>query len=209
MKSIVKKICLVAILLVIAGVIIFVAMNASQGKREIKVNTNSTTVEKVSQSKDESNVAKDNSDNNKVVETKPATETQLSDGIEYSVTDEEIKPEIVFKDSFFDTQISEINTNFPSYEGCTVEIEGLYFENENYTFVGRYSTSNLCAYCPTGYSYFEYEWHGDKKPELVDSESWIKIVGTLKEGNDGVDYYYIDVARLEVMNEKGQETVSN
>lgn len=81
-----------------------------------------------------------------------------------------------------------------------------------YTFVGRYSTSNMCAYCPVGYSYIEYQWEGEKI-ELKDQESWIKIIGTLEVGNDAdsdyQDYYYIKALNIEVMNEKGQDTVYN
>lgn len=213
MKGKLKKVCLIILLVIIGLGIAWVAYNAGKGKREEKVNTNSTTVEKVAQGDNTSdnNVSQDSTSTQTTVEkeTKQATETTLNDGIEYSVAKEAVKADIVLKDNYFDTQILDFNTNFDQYEGKTVEIEGLYFENGNYTFVGRYSTSNICPYCPTGYSYFEYEWTGDKKPELVDSESWIKVVGTLRAGNDGVDYYYIDAATLELMNEKGQDTVSN
>lgn len=67
----------------------------------------------------------------------------------------------------------------------------------------------MCPNCPTGYSYFEYEWNGDKEIPAEVEESWIKVKGTLKRGNDGEEYYYIDVAEIEVMNQKGLETVSN
>lgn len=102
-----------------------------------------------------------------------------------------------------------MSLNFDQYEGKTIEIEGLYFENAPFTFVGRYSTSNMCPTCPTGYSYFEYEWHGDENFDLTDSENWIKVVGTLKKGFDDVEYYYIDAQSISLMNEKGVETVEN
>ena len=226
MKKNLKKICLILVLMVIVAGIAFVAGSASQGKREQIVNTKSATVDKVAQGDSDDSTSVATTENTTAQEgqegegglattaplekeKKEATQTTLKDGVEYSVTDKAIKADIVLKDNYFDTQILDFNTNFDQYEGKTVEIEGLYFENGQYTFVGRYSTSNICPYCPTGYSYFEYEWNGDKKPELVDSESWIKVVGTLRKGNDGVEYYYIDSATLELMNEKGQDTVSN
>lgn len=215
MKNILKKLVLVCILVAIAVGIYFVAVNASKGKKEQKVSNESDTVSKVAQSENKNSTAQNNdsSDNNTVVATKKGTkaskETKLDDGIKYSVTDEDVKADIVLKDNYFDTQIADINLNFDNYEGKTIEIEGLYFENETYTFVGRYALSNLCPTCPAGYSYFEYEWNGDKVFSLKDSESWIKVIGTLKKGNDGVDYYYIDASSIELMNEKGQETVSN
>ena len=217
MKNILKKVILVCILIIIVLGIYFIAVNASKGKKEQKENYNSTTVSKVVQNDNKENI--DNSinkiDNTNIVEKnstkdlKPVTEIKLDDGIKYSITNEEIKPDITLKDNYFDTQIADINTNFDNYEGKTIEIEGLYFENETYTFVGRYALSNLCPNCPPGYSYFEYEWHGEKEITLKDSDSWIKVVGTLKKGNDGVEYYYIDASSIEIMNEKGLETVSN
>ena len=82
--------------------------------------------------------------------------------------------------------------------------------NGPYTFVGRYSNSNICPNCPPGYAYFEYEWHGNQSPELVEEESWLKIKGKFTLGDDnGLPYYYIDVASMEVMNEKGLTTVDN
>ena len=214
-KKLFKKIGLTCVLIAIIGTIVFIGNNASKGKKEQKLNTNSTTIEKVAQSKEDNSVVENNEEEElntaetKTTETKKATETKLDEGVKYSIDNEIKEPEIVVKDNYYDTQISDFNTNFEQYEGKIVQIEGLYFENEDYTFVGRYSTSNLCPYCPTGYSYFEYEWHGDVKPELKDSDSWIKIIGKLKKGNDGVEYYYIDASSIEVMNEKGEITVNN
>lgn len=218
MKDKLKKVILIVVLLVIVAGIVWIVINASQGKKEVKQNpSGAATVEKVAQS--EEKVAEENTtteatnevENTVTVEkeTIPATEKKLSDGIKYSVTDKDVKPEVVLKDNYYDTVIADINLNFDNYEGKTIQMDGFYFENGSYTFVGRYSTSNVCPACPAGYAYFEYEWHGDKKPELTDSESWIKVIGTLKKGNDGVEYYYIDADSIEVMNEKGVETVSN
>lgn len=142
-------------------------------------------------------------------EIKKVTVTELSDGVKYSIIDEEINPEIIIGDNYYDTQLTDINLNFDKYEGKTIEIEGLYFYNDPYTFVGRYSTSNMCPNCPTGYAYFEYEWRGDKEILAEVEESWIKVKGTLKRGNDGEEYYYIDVVEIEVMKQKGKEIVSN
>jgi hypothetical protein len=201
-KNILKKVGLVIVLIIIVIVIILVAVNASTGKKE--KSTNVATVEKVAQSTQNSvTVALNATEGNK--ETKV---TQLESGTMYSFETEEITPEIVVGDNYYGTQIADMNLNFDEYEGKTIEIEGLYFENTPYTFIGRYSTSNVCPDCPEGYSYFEYEWKGEDI-ELTDSTSWMKIVGTLRKGNDGVEYYYIDANNIEIMNESGIETVSN
>lgn len=215
-KNILKKVGLIIVLIVIIIGIVFVVSNSSSGKKEEKINNNSTEINKPSKSdneEQEQEVQEQEIQEQEIleenIEKRPTTVTELEDGVKYSVVDEEIKPEIVVGDNYFDTQITDFSLNFDQYEGKTVEIEGLYFENLPYTFVGRYSTSNICPTCPTGYSFFEYEWKGDNELSLTDSENWIKIIGTFKRGNDGEEYYYIDVASIELMNEKGIETVSN
>lgn len=222
-KNILKKVGLIIVLIVIIIGIVFVVKNSSSGKKEEKNNNSSTEINKPSKSEKKSDNEEQEEQEQEVqeqeiqeqeileenIEKRPTTVTELEDGVKYSVVDEEIKPEIVVGDNYFDTQITDFSLNFDQYEGKTVEIEGLYFENLPYTFVGRYSTSNICPTCPTGYSFFEYEWKGDNELSLTDSENWIKIIGTFKRGNDGEEYYYIDVASIELMNEKGIETVSN
>lgn len=134
-------------------------------------------------------------------------------GTLYVASEEIIKPDIVIGDNYFDTQITDISTNFSRYEGKTVEIEGMYLDSypSQYTFVGRYSESNLCPTCPPGYSYFEFEWHGEEElPKFTDEKEWIKVVGTFKKGVDeGEEYYYIDAATVKVMDKRGKDTVYN
>lgn len=201
-----KKIVLIIVLVIILVGIIWVVLNSSSGKKDVKTaNSNKTSVTKTngSQSTNSNNTVKVN-DNAKNV-----TKTELSDGTIYSLTDEKIVPDIVVGDKYYDTQIADMTMNFNNYEGKTIEIEGYHLTNGPYTFVGRYSLSNLCADCPAGYSYFEYEWNGNETVNLKEENDWIKVVGTLKRGNDGTEYYYIDVLSLEVMKEKGMDTVSN
>ena len=142
-------------------------------------------------------------------EKKEVTKSELDDGTLYATSEDIENPEVVLTDNYFDTTVADINTNFSTYEGKTIQLEGMYLTNNNMSFVGRFSTSNLCASCPQGYSYLEYELNADDLPNLKNEKDWIKVKGTLKRGNGGADFYYIDVASLEVMKEKGQETVSN
>ena len=103
--------------------------------------------------------------------------------------------------------------NPENYMEKNIEIEGMYLENLPWTFVGRYSTSNVCVYCPEGYSYFEYQLKGKIDREFTAKEDWIKVIGTLAKGNDETsdyqDYYYIEVLSIEIMNERGLDTVTN
>ena len=149
----------------------------------------------------------------KVTNTGRTQVTKLSDGTLYSFNGKQEKADVVIGDNYFDTQINEIMLNYSDYVGKTVEIEGMYIDVYNpYTVVGRFSTSNLCPYCPVGYSAFEYTWKGEKI-NVKNEETWIKVIGKFCVGNDASsnyqDYYYIEASSIEVMNESGLKTVSN
>ena len=217
-----KKIGLIiALIAVLVGVGV-VAYVASNGKQEVKTSAVTTAERQTEAGKEASKQETNSVDNtnglekvnqNKLVATqrdrtpKAVVEVNIENGTEYKISD--IEPEIVLKDKLFDTSIADISINFEKYVGKTISLEGLYFENAGYTFVGRYSTSSMCPTCPTGISYMEYEWDGDKNFDLKDEDSWIKIIGTLRVGNDGEDYYYIEASSISLMNEKGLTTVDN
>ena len=136
----------------------------------------------------------------------------VSDGTLYSIDGNVYTADVVVDEKFYDTTINDMWLNPKSYYDKNIEIEGLYLANLPYTFVGRYSESNLCPNCPTGYSYFEYQLKSDIDAELANEEDWIKVIGTLKEGIDESTkstYLYLDVLSLEVMNTKGNDTVTN
>ena len=217
MKGKMKKIALAIVLVVILVAIVFVVMNSSSGKKEEKVanadNGKLTATQNTADDNVIETVAVDNETTSVTVvdsEGKDVTVEELKTGTKYSVDDSIKKADIIVGDNYFGTQIADISLNFEQYEGKTIEIEGLYFNNSAYHFVGRYSTSAVCPNCPAGYSYFEYEWHGNQPIELTDSNSWIKVIGTLREGNDETgQYYYIDAESVEVMKTQGLLTVEN
>ena len=191
MKKIVIKVFLIVLLI---GIIVALGIFIGSGKSDTK------------------QIAQDNS----VIKT-------------YALTDKALNPSIILKDNVFDTQIQDLNINFDKYEGKTVQIEGLYFTNtvgletpddtsddHTYVFVGRYSVNNLCPTCPAGYSYFEFEWHGEEELDIKEEVSqtgeqgdWIRVTGKLTRGNDGVEYYYIDAQKVEILANRGLDTVSN
>lgn len=152
-----------------------------------------------------------NVENQNNEEKKTITKT-LTDGTLYSLIDEEVKADVLVGDNYFDTQINNMITNSSDYDGKYIEIEGFYLKSESYSFVGRYSKNSLCPYCANGYSYIEYMWEGEPI-ELTEEESWIKVIGTLEKGNDETsyyqDFYYLKALSIEVMNERGLETVQN
>ncbi len=197
-----KKIGLIALLVIIVAIVAIVLVNSNE--KQEKKTSGVTTINDIS-GNEQASIGS---------QTKEMKKTTLEDGTLYTATNmEEItNPEIVLGDNYFDTTVADINLNFDSYANKTIQVEGMYISSESYTFVGRYSTSNLCADCPQGFSYIEYEAKSDNLPTLTSEQDWIKIKGILKKEYDPSiksDYYYIDVASLEVMNERGQDTVSN
>lgn len=204
-----KKI--VWIILLIA---IIVAMVVGVVFARPKENNTSNTADETFGKSTENNASEKGVEENDSVRTNEAYQKiQLDDGILYSLTGEKVQADLVIGDDYFDTTISDIFLNPKNYENKTIQIEGLYFVNDPYTFVGRYSNSNLCPDCPPGYSYLEYQLQGKMDAKLTDEKDWIKVVGTLDKGNDETsnyeDYYFLKVQTLEIMNERGQDTVNN
>lgn len=195
-----RKIIYILMLIALIGLVIFcvVKVNSKRGQNQ------GNNIELAS------NRNKDISDQE--ADKKKTTKTVLEDGTLYSIVPEKVNSDVVIGDNYFDTQINDMMFNSQTYNEKNIEIEGLYLESEPYTFVGRYSTVSLCPYCSAGYSYIEYQWDGDPI-DLEMEKSWIKVVGTLEKENDETsynqDYYYIKAKTIEVMNEKGQDTVNN
>ena len=194
-----KKILWIVLLLIIitaivVGIIIARPRNVSSLNTDtFNKNTNTASDENVVDISD-LNIDTTSLLNPNVDYSKQYKKTELSDGILYSLDGTQAKSDIVIGTNFFDTTINDIYTNPESYANKNIEIEGLYLEDLPFTFVGRYSTSNMCPNCPTGYSYFEYALAGTIDTELKVEDSWIKIIGTLEKGNDEKsnfeDYYY-------------------
>lgn len=196
-----KKIFWILLLIVlIAGIVLGIKFikprnntETNQIANEFNKNTNSELIKK-----DENNEYK---------------KVEQDDGVLYTLTGEKENADIVVGDNYFDTTINDMFLNYDKYKDKKIEIEGIYFVNETYTFVGRYSESNLCPYCPTGYSYLEYQLDGKLDYKFTDEKEWIKVIGTLQKANDETsnyeDYFYLKVINLEIMNKRGQETVKN
>lgn len=122
---------------------------------------------------------------------------------------EEQGVDIVVGDNLYMTQINDWFTNFNDYNGKIVEIEGYYIDFSPYTFIGRYGPS--CPYCTGGFVDFEFITDQDISM-LTNSKSWIKIRGILRKGYDSDingEFYYIEVTNLEVLDQVGQENISN
>lgn len=145
------------------------------------------------------------------------------------------KAEIVFKDNNYVSLINDCYINPAAYVGKTVEIEGFYIWDGLRTYVGRKGPS--CPCCATGFVGIEY--HGDDMSVINDAppgsnggaasdaflpetknpdpkydrftigETWIKVRGYIRQGNDPTigAFTYIEAITVEAMPEKGTETV--
>lgn len=155
-------------------------------------------------------------DSNQTIEKEEYKKIELDDGILYTLTGKKEEADMVIGTNYYDTTITDIYYNPLNYMNKKIEIEGMYLlsgPDLPYTFVGRYSTNSLCPSCPAGYSVLEYQLQGNIDRKFEDEKDWIKVIGTLEKGNDETtnfqDYYYLKVLNLEVMNEKGEDTVKN
>lgn len=198
-----NKVIWIVLFIIIIILVVTVVVMAKPGENII---TNSLNEETFNKETSNNEIAKSK-------ENKEYIKTELSDGVLYSINGEIYKSDMVIGDNYFDTTINDIYYNPESYYNKNIEIEGMYLQNSPYTFVGRYSTSNLCPNCPPGYSYLEFMLQGNIDAELKDEETWIKVIGTLAKGNDETsfnqDYYYLEVLSIEIMNQKGNDTVNN
>lgn len=202
-----KKIFWIVLFIFIIGICI-VGITSARHQDIKKIDTSNNILSNISNDYDGSIKSNIKSDN-----LTPYKITELSDGILYSKDGEQVTADITLGDNFFDTTIMDMNLNPDSYVGKKIQIDGLFFANAYYSFVGRYTTSNLCPTCPAGVSFMEIHLDGTIDREFSVEEDWIKVIGIFKVGNDESsdfqDYYYLDVVNLEVMNEKGNDTVNN
>ena len=197
-----KKVFWIVLFIVIVVAVIAVIIVAKPKDNEKEVSANSIITEK-----------SDSTSEQKEKSTEPYIKTELEDGILYSKDGKKANVDMVIGDNYFDTTINDIYLNPEDYTNQNIEIEGMYLVSDPalpYTFVGRYSLSNLCPNCPSGYSVLEYQLDGTIDAKLTNEKDWIKIVGTLEKGvDDGGEYYYINAKTIEIMNEKGNDTVNN
>lgn len=200
-----KKIIWAIIFIVIIAVFLITIITSTHKEKSKNVETKRTTAISESQ---ELNGNVEEQDNEEFKGLSIYKKTELDDGILYSVDEKLQTADVILKDKFFDTTIRDMNINAEDYLGKKIQIDGLYFYNGYFSFVGRYSTSNLCPSCPAGYSFMEFHLKENIDRKLTHEQDWIKVIGTFTKGNDdGEEYYYLDVDSIEIMNEKGNDTV--
>lgn len=112
--------------------------------------------------------------------------------------------DIVMQDNQYISQINDIWLNTEEYLGKTIEIEGFPMTNGTYTFVGRYGPGCCVG---DGYAYMEYEY--DEELDLTDEKDWIKVIGTIRQGQDEYGpYIYIEATNVEKLEIRGLDRVT-
>lgn len=123
------------------------------------------------------------------------------------VEEVEIKEILYIKEASFVTQINEIYLNKSDFVGKTISYEGYMFSYqppEPYDmryFVVR-NGPGCCANDST--VGFEIEWSG----EMPADNDWCLVTGVLeKYKDDGLTYLRVKIDSIEVLDERGQDTV--
>lgn len=117
---------------------------------------------------------------------------------------------VEIREKMFVTQILDVYYNTEDYMGKQLKWQGIYVEdtdletNEVYSSVIRYSPG-CCG--DDGVAGFEILLSDEKKPSVND---WVEVTGTLtKIESGGYEYLAVEVTDILIMEERGEEFVSN
>jgi uncharacterized membrane protein YcgQ (UPF0703/DUF1980 family) len=115
---------------------------------------------------------------------------------------------IKIPDDFFITNINDIYINAEDYLGKTIRYQGVYAEeqipelNRTLRYVYRYGPG-CCG--NDGNVGFEVVYDGDKYPNPDD---WVEVTGILESYTEhGADFLRLQVCRIDVLPERGEEFV--
>ncbi|MDR2098250.1 MAG: hypothetical protein LBP37_07005 [Spirochaetaceae bacterium] len=136
---------------------------------------------------------------------------QAAAAAETKKTEASAKPTLEIKEKLFIAQTNDIYLNPEEYMGRRIKLEGLFKSDMyvgsdvNYRFVLRYGPG-CCGY--DGSAGFEVSWPKDRDAAYPAEDDWVEAVGVLDSyEEDGYPYLYLSLESLEVMDERGAETV--
>jgi uncharacterized membrane protein YcgQ (UPF0703/DUF1980 family) len=125
----------------------------------------------------------------------------------------EAKPALEIKEKLFIAQTNDIYLNPEEYMGREIKLQGLFKTDsytgsaESYCFVLRYGPG-CCGY--DGTAGFEVKWPSDHDSDYPGEDDWVEAVGILDSyDEDGYPYIYLSLKSLNVLEERGAETVLN
>ena len=134
---------------------------------------------------------------------------------ELGTTEEKIKyaskKEVIeIKEKMFISQVNDVYLNPEDYLGKTIKLEGLFKMEQgydkSYCFVLRYGPG-CCGY--DGNVGFEVAWDKEKEKPYPGEDAWVEATGELKtyEEDGEMEFLYLDLISLNVLDKRGQETV--
>jgi uncharacterized membrane protein YcgQ (UPF0703/DUF1980 family) len=117
---------------------------------------------------------------------------------------------IEIKEKMFISQVNDVYLNAEDYLGKTIKLEGLFKMEQgydkSYCFVLRYGPG-CCG--NDGNVGFEVAWDKDKEKQYPGEDSWVEATGELKtyHEDDSMEFLYLDLVSLNVLDKRGAETV--
>jgi uncharacterized membrane protein YcgQ (UPF0703/DUF1980 family) len=117
---------------------------------------------------------------------------------------------VEIREKMFIAQVSDVYNNAEDYLGKTIKLEGIFKEEQgydkSYCFVLRYGPG-CCG--SDGNVGFEVVWDNEQAKPYPAVDSWVEAIGVLKsyEEDGFMQYLYLDLASLNVLNSRGAETV--
>ena len=119
---------------------------------------------------------------------------------------------IEIKEKMFIAQTNDIYLNSDEYVGKTLKVEGLFkreaYGNRDYCFVLRYGPG-CCG--SDGNAGFEVTWENKEDAPIVwpAVDAWVSATGVFTSyEEDGAAYYYLVLSKLDVLDKRGAEFVS-
>jgi zinc transport system permease protein len=123
---------------------------------------------------------------------------------------------IKINERVFIGQVNDVYLNPNDYLGKTVRLEGLFFasevsewQEEPYYMVIRYGPGGCCGI--DGLVGFEVAWTGNKRNlGYPQNDSWVEATGQIKlyGEEEYMQFLYIDLQSLKVLDKRGKEQVS-
>ena len=136
--------------------------------------------------------------------------------------EEEIIPvgvDVVIKETFFISQIMDINFNYKDYLGKSIKLEGI-FRHQQRNGRNIYNVYRLAGCCAADVEFgYEVSWDQNHQgnaaigdPEqgtYPETDDWVEALGVLKRyERNGVPFLYLALSELNVLDKRGAETVS-
>lgn len=130
----------------------------------------------------------------------------MKNNIEKEIIVEDQKETIIVQEATFKEQLDNILLNIEELEGSRVEIEGFFMSQYGTNLVSRYGPG-----CCEDDAYLYMRFIYDEELNINQIEDWIRVSGTLTTKYDEttkVTFIYIDADNVEILDERGNDTIT-